>query len=385
MKLETRSMKREDRLSPAKALRLSSWIVNGLRRGVQHGTAGLFLGLAVTAAAVCAHADDAGTPGANGTSSPEIVAARELFRQGTEDVDAGRYAPALEKFRRVAAVKETANVRFNIARCEESLGKTGAALADFETAEREANAGGASANAARGDAIAKLAHDRADALRPRVPRLGVAAPTPAPPGLTVTLDGSKLALTTLGVPLPVDPGPHVIDATASGRDPFHADVTLAESESKTVTVTMALATAPVAHTTLSPAPTSATPVDATSPSSSPSSSRTTWGIVALSAGGALAVGSVVFLLVHNGQVSSVKGDCPDGRCPIARESDVTSLQSSAHTSEALSIGFAAGAAVAAGLGAYLVLSAPSAQTAPSAMIAPGAAGAPAGLSLVGRF
>ena len=65
------------------------------------------------------------------------MAARELFRQGTEDADAGRFAEALEKFKRVAAVKETAAVRFNLARCEEALGKTGAALADFELAERE--------------------------------------------------------------------------------------------------------------------------------------------------------------------------------------------------------------------------------------------------------
>ena len=364
----------EDRLSPAKALRVSSWIVNGLRRGVQHPTAGLFFGLAVMVAGVGAHADDATPPGAG---APEIVAARELFRQGTEDVDAGRYAQGLEKFRRVAAVRETANVRFNIARCEESLGKTGAALADFETAEREANA---DASAKGGDAIAKLAHDRADALRPRVPRLGVVAPTPAPPGLAVTLDGSKLALTTLGVPLPVDPGPHVIDATAPDRRPFHADVTLMESESKTVSITMAPGN-PAPAPGLSRAPL----IDTTAPASPSSSSRRAWGIVALAAGGALAAGSVVFLLIHDGKVSSVKGDCPDGRCPIAREPDVTSLQSSAHTTEALSVGFAAGAVVAGALGAYLVLSAPSAQTAPSAMIAPGAAGAPAGLSLVGRF
>ena len=84
-------------------------------------------------------------------------------------------------------------------------------------------------------------------------------------------------------------------------------------------------------------------------------------------------------------VSSVKDDCPGGLCPVARRSDVESLQSRANTTEALSIGFVAAAAVTTGVGLYLALSTPSAPTAPSAILAPGAAGAPAGLSLLGRF
>jgi hypothetical protein len=322
--------------------------------------------LALMGIGVGARADE---PGA---SAPEIVAARELFRQGTEDVDAGRYELGLEKFRRVAAVKETPNVRFNIARCEESLKKTGAALADFETAEREASAD------PKTDDVAKLAHDRAAELRPRVPRLQITTPLPPASGLEVTLDGAKLALTTLGVPLPVDPGPHVVGATAPGRAPFHASVTLSEGDSRTV---------PVALTPNEVRP----PSDATIPQpfplaeAAPTSSRRTWGAVTLVSGGVLAAGSLAFLLVHNGAVSSVKDDCPGGACPVARKSDVTSLQSRANTTEALSIGFVAAAALAGGVGLYLELTSSSAQTAPNAILAPGAAGAPAGLSLLGRF
>ena len=340
--------------------------MNGLRRGVQHRTGGVLVGLALATSGLCAHADDPAQ-----ASAPEIVAARELFRQGTEDVDAGRYALGLEKFRRVAAVKETANVRYNIARCEESLNKTGAALANFETAEREA------AVDSKGDEVAKLAHDRAAALRPRVPRLELIAPPLAPGGLEVTLDGSRIALTTLGVPLPVDPGSHLIDATAPGYAAFHAAVALAESESKTVSI--ALARAAGATTVV---PVAALPPP--NPSDS-STARRTWSIVALATAGALAAGSVAFLLVHDGAVSSVKDDCPGGLCPVARRSDVESLQSRANTTEALSIGFVAAAAVTTGVGLYLALSTPSAPTAPSAILAPGAAGAPAGLSLLGRF
>jgi hypothetical protein len=311
-----------------------------------------------------------GAARAEEASAPELVAARELFRQGTEEVDAGRYTQALEKFRRVAAVKETANVRFNIARCEESLGMTGTALADFELAEREG----------KGDDVATLAHERADAIRPRVPRLRVTAPTPLPEGFAVMLDGAKLAIAALDAPLPVDPGAHAVEASAPGRAPFHASVTLIAGESRDVLIAMGKGAA------ATPAATAATPAPTEAPSPPPSapSSRHTWGAVALGAGGALAAGSVAFLLLHNTAVSSVESDCPGNHCPASSHASVTGEQSHARTDEALSIGFAAAAAVGVGVGVYLVIGG-SADAPRTAWLAPGAAGTPAGVTLGGRF
>jgi hypothetical protein len=339
-------------------------IVNGLRGPVQRRTAALLFGLAFASAGHVARGD--GAP--QGASAPELVAARELFRQATEDVDAGRHAEALEKFRRVAAVKETANVRFNIARCEESLGRTGGALADFELAERE---GSRDPNPQAAD-VAKLAHDRADALRPRVPRLGVTAPSPVPAGLTVTLDGSKLAVAALGTPLPVDPGAHVVTATAPGRAPFRASVSLAAGEAMTVPIAMG----PGDGQAEGP---SGSPSDAAGAASSSGPSRGTWGAVTLAASGALAVGSVAFLLLHDSAVSSVESACPGNRCPTSSQASVTSNESSARTDETLSVVFAAAAVVGTGVGLYLVLGAPSSPTAPSAVLTPG------GISVRGRF
>jgi hypothetical protein len=295
------------------------------------------------------------------TSAPEIVAARELFRQGTEDVDAGRYAAALEKFGRVAAVKETANVRFNIARCEESLGKTGAALADFELAQREAKPG-----EGEHEDVASLARDHADALRPRVPRLTVTAPVAPPAGLTVTLDGAKLAVGALGVPLPVDPGAHVLDATAPGRAPFHAEVALGERESKTVAIALSAG---------DPGAGGAAEHDA----AGDASSRRAWGGVTLGVSGALAATSVVFLLLHNGAVSDVESACPGDRCPASSQTSVNGHESTARTDETLSVVFAGAAVIGAGVGLYLVLGAPSSPAAASAVVTPG------GFSLSGRF
>jgi hypothetical protein len=292
------------------------------------------------------------------------VAARELFRLGTEDADAGRYAEGLEKFKRVAAVKETAAVRFNLARCEEALGKTGAALADFELAAREGH------EDPKASDVATLAGQRADALRPRVPRLTVVAPSPVPEGTSVSLDGGKLANGALGVALPVDPGPHVVDAKAPGSPPFHAEVTLAEGDAKRIEVSLARA------------------LDSSRGDSGAdkggASSRSTWGWLTLAAGGALAVGSVVFLVLHDNAVSTLDSDCPGQRCPSAQESQIDGTASNARTYEGLSIGLVAASAIAVGAGVVLFATAPS-DHAQSVTVSAGAPAAPAGLSLHASF
>jgi len=300
-----------------------------------------------------------------------MVAARELFRQGTEDADAGRYLQGLEKFKKVATIKETAAVRFNIARCEESLEKTAAALADFEIAEREASGD------PKGDEVAKLARDRAEALRPKVPRLEISAPTPVPAGFTVLLDGSRIAAGTLGVSLPVDPGPHVVEATAVGRDPFRAQVSLGAGEAKTVAIALRAGSSgdPLSNTP---------PGDPETPSSG-ASTRRTLGFVSIGAAGALGAGAVIFLILHNNAVSDIQTLCPTSPCANTNAGQVATHQSAANTDQNLSVGFTIGAGAAAALGLVLVLTAgsssPRAATAPRALVLPGAPGSPAGLSL----
>ena len=316
----------------------------------------------------------------DGSSPAEIVAARELFRQGTEDADAGRFAEGLEKFRKVASIKETAAVRFNIARCEESLQKTGAARADFELAEREAG------EDPKGDEVARLAHDRADALRPRVPRLSLTPPTPLPSGLVVSVDGGKLAVATLGVPLPLDPGPHVIEASAPGHAPFRAEVKLVAGESKRLP--LELAASPGGSSSTIPPDPSVTPPPPEAPVAQ-SSSRRTWGFVTL--GGAVAFGgaAVGFLLAHNGQVDNITNLCPKNHCPPGSQDTVNSYSSQANTDQIVATVFAGAAGVAAAAGLYLVLSAPSshdpAASTPRTDVVLGAPSSNAGLSVVGSF
>jgi hypothetical protein len=318
-------------------------------------------------------------------ASPQaLVAARELFREATGDVDAGRFDAALGKFRRVAGVKETYAVRFNIARCEEQLGKLGAALGDYELAEREG------AGDPKGADISKLAQERAAALRPRVPRLTIAPPSDPPADLVVKLDGQAQPGGTLGVALPVDPGAHKVDATSS-KGSFTKEVTLREGESADVTVTF-----PPAPVAPPPAPPSVgdTPI---LPAPVEQANRVP-GYVVLGVGGALGITSVVFLLLHNQAASDLATqkttDCtlPGGICPPGARNQLDPLQSSAKRDEGLAIGFAIGAAAAVGVGLYLVLNPPKQTSASSGTLAPKTTTpsarlvpAPGGVMVLGEF
>jgi hypothetical protein len=328
-----------------------------------------------------------GTPGAGsssasappeGANAAEIVAARELFREGAEDADAGRFTEGLEKFKRVAAVKETAAVRFNIARCEESLGKTGAALADFELAARE---GGQDAKAAD---VAKLAVQRADALRPRVPRLTVVPPPHAPDKMSVSLDGGKLASATLGVGLPIDPGAHEVDATAPGRKPFHAALTLVAGQTARVELVLPTSGDPLTTSTTA-ASTEGDPSPSAKEAASPSkhSYQAAAGWVTIVVGALLGAGSGLFLVLHDNDVDTLKTACPTTtNCPVtpSQYANLNGVESNARLYDGLSVAFLAGGALALGTGVVLVATAPNGKT-PAVSMTAGAPSALAGLSL----
>jgi hypothetical protein len=324
-----------------------------------------------------ADATSATPPPGEGTNPAEIVAARELFRQATEDADAGRYDEGLDKFKRVAAVKETAAVRFNIARCEEALGKTGTALADFETAAHEG------AQDAKAADVIKLASQRADALRPRVPRLTVVPPSPAPDGMLVTLDGGRLASATLGVALPVDPGAHVVESTAPGRTAFHQDVTVGAGEAKGVVLQLPMSAA-------TPIPEKPIPEHV----EHKSSSQATWGFVLGGGGVALGIASAVFLVLRNNAANDLVHDCPGGQCTFGPNTpeaqNAQNTKSNGQLYGGLSIGFLAAGGVALVGGVVLIATAPhggptTGATQPAVTLTTGAPGTPAGLSLRALF
>ena len=141
--------------------------VRSIRRGIA---------LAIVSAAVL-RAGEARTQTEDG-----LAAARKLFTEAVADEDAKLYGKALEKFRRVAAVKDTANVHYRVASCLEGLGRRAEALASYQAAQR---LGGGDPAAAE---VVHAAAERAQLLDRALPRLAVLVPPDAPPGTQVRVD-----------------------------------------------------------------------------------------------------------------------------------------------------------------------------------------------------
>jgi len=160
-----------------------------------------------------------------------LQAARQQFARAEEDEDAGRWSDALEKLRSVFAVKQTAGVRYHIALCEEHLGKLADALADYSAADGEAHAENA-------QDVLKLVGKRLADLQPRVPQLTIHV-VPDAPDASVTLDGAAVAGPALGTAMRVDPGLHRVDATAPGRAPSSAEITMREHDVTVLDVRLA--------------------------------------------------------------------------------------------------------------------------------------------------
>jgi hypothetical protein len=278
-------------------------------------------------------------------SDDAVAQARATFAEGIGDENAGRYETALAEFQRVAAFRETANVRFRIASCLESLGRRAEALASYEATVRlgEGDPSGADAVAASSERAAQLGHI--------VAQLTIALPSPTPSGTELHLDDGALDPATLGAPIRVDPGNHTITVTSPGFAPFRSGVTLIEGSR----LRLAIDLVPLGEPRESGA--------VSEPRSPPVA-----GYVAFGVAGALAAGSIVSLVLRASNLATLDRDCTPGAggslsCPRSSMREVDSAHDDAKVQGPLAIGLGVGAAVAVGVGIWLVLS-PRSKAAP---------------------
>jgi hypothetical protein len=141
--------------------------------------------------------------------------ADQLFRDGRAHLRAGHIAEACTSFQKSFELEPAYGTLLNLGDCSEKLGRTASAWRAFK---RAAELGSAEE---RPDRI-ELPRARALALEPRLCRLRVVLQSDTP--LSVTLDGQALATRELGEARPVDPGTHVVGASAPGRRPSEVSV-----------------------------------------------------------------------------------------------------------------------------------------------------------------
>jgi len=147
-------------------------------------------------------------PGLALAAPRDPAAAETLFRAARGAVDKGDYAAACPKFEESNRLDPEVGTVFNLADCDEHLGKVATAWQLFkEVAQR----------LPQGDERVAIASSRAAALEKKLPRVVLRATSPLPPGSSVLRDGVELGTASFDLPLPIDPGDHVIVVKSPGR------------------------------------------------------------------------------------------------------------------------------------------------------------------------
>jgi serine/threonine-protein kinase len=178
------------------------------------------------------------------------AAAQVLFYEARTLMQQNRFAEACPKLEESLRLDAGLGTQFNLADCNEHIGKIASAWAGFlEVA--------ASAKATNQIDREKVARKRAQALESRLPKLVVDAPS-APPGLDVKRDGIAVGSAAWGTPIPVDPGSHKITATAPGKGTWESSVSASEGKVAHIAIPRDLPPAPIAAAP--PAPVGVQPV-----------------------------------------------------------------------------------------------------------------------------
>jgi hypothetical protein len=134
------------------------------------------------------------------------AAAQELFQQARTEVAAGRYDVACPRFEESFRLDPTVGTLLNIADCAERHGRIATALADFTDAQGQL---------LNGDDRIAYVKERIARLKPRVPRLAIAPASKEP--MTILRDQIEVGPAALDIPLPVEPGRHVIVVRSAGH------------------------------------------------------------------------------------------------------------------------------------------------------------------------
>lgn len=326
---------------------------------------GLASAVAVALGGAAAHAQE---------PARDPVAAEALFKAARALVDKGDDAAGCPKFEASLALNPSASTQINIARCREREGKLATAWHDYHRAlvlNRE------TAGEQRRRSLDEVANKGIAALEPRVPKLVIVVKG-APSGMEVLRDGTALPAAALGEPLPVDPGPHEIRASAPGHEAETRSITLAEGETTTVELTLRAAAAAAASAAKPP----------TRANEAQGGGAPAWAWISGAAGIALAGASVGFLIDDLSAISALRESCREvpGGTYCDPGYDFAADNARKNRDFGLFVGLGAAGLVAMGVAAYgIVRSGDEAAPAPAAVAVPWIAPSGAGASISGSF
>lgn len=288
-------------------------------------------------------------------SAADISAARALGQEGVKLAESGNCAEALDKLARAEKIFHAPTTLARLGECQVQLGKVVEGTENLNRVVREQLA----PNAPQAFVAAQ---ERAKKLLPeakaKIAKLKIAVAAPGDAELTVKVDGEPVPLANLNTNRPMDPGEHLVEASAPGYLPASAKVRLAEGGVDSVALTLepdpnapkrtaqAPAVAPPPQEPQTPAPADTAPPAEDQPSKSKVPAFIALGVGAVGLG----VGTV-FGLSAISKKDDLDASCQNKVCPGNQQDTIDSAKTAGTIS---TVGFAVGA-VGLGVGAYLLL------------------------------
>jgi hypothetical protein len=354
--------------------------------------------------------------------SPNIAQAEILFRQGKDQMASGKIAEACASFDASQKLAPSVSTRMNQANCREKNGQLATAWGYFLDASREA----ASVGTPESKQLRAIAAERAQKLESRVSTLKIVIPIERKlSGLEILRDGELLDPATWNAKLPMDGGTYNITARAPGRGDWMRSVVIApEKDTQVVEIplleprtanTPATAPGPARPPAIGPPPrpanASGTPGTAVAqqppapqptigppraPSTQPQpgsqsdkinqlfAGRRKYAFAAAGASVALFAIGAAFGSAAESKESAAERLCPDPTMPCANAAEANELSKTGHsqaTKANVAFGFAALAAIGAGVVWFTAEKPQANRVVVVPQVAPGAAG----IAITGGF
>ncbi|HYP98571.1 MAG TPA: tetratricopeptide repeat protein [Polyangiaceae bacterium] len=293
--------------------------------------------------------------GAAGSVSAQLASesatAQALFDHAKALMRDGKYAEACATLEESRRIESRSGTSLNLADCYEHSGRLASAWSTFVEAAALARAAGDKERESG-------ARERAAGLAPRLSNLVIEVPfAESTPGLEITRDDQLVGSAQWKLPLPADSGPHLISATAPGRQRWQAQV-IVQDDGSTVSVVVPdldpTAPQPVVRPDSAAPAAIVAPGSAAAPAATHDRSRMSTGVI--TAGvvtGVLAAGTVVTGILYGVKLH----DYHTANDQLAPNRD--ELHSQTVSLGVANLALLGGTAVAAGVTVFLWTRAPS--------------------------
>jgi serine/threonine-protein kinase len=302
-----------------------------------------------------------------------------LFDEARKLMGDGRYGDACPKLAESNRLDPAVGTLLYLGDCYEKSGRLASAWTTFREGREAARV--------RGQADReKAASERVAAIEPRLSRLRIVIPSASDvPGLAVRRDGAPIERPLWGTAFPLDAGRHVVEATATGRQPWRHEIEVGPAAATVELIVPTLESSPATPPATPPA--TSAPVSAASTDRPPQTTPTpgmspvrTAGLIGAGVGVVLIGTGVFFGLQAKSKDSDADGLCQGNRCGSAGFSTANDAKSAAKTANIMLV--LGGALTTAGVAAIVLSGNADAR---EAWLAPLASPSTAGVAAGGTF